>query len=107
MVRHLAIEAESTKPEVGEVQVHLLAQPPFGTNSVAVANHQHPDQQFGINQRTTCAAIEWRHMAPDIRQINVWASTPSMLARPIRAARKRSIDLSKWVAGTCRSSANS
>jgi hypothetical protein len=30
VVRHLAIEAESTKPAIGEVQVHLLAQPPFG-----------------------------------------------------------------------------
>jgi DNA-binding transcriptional LysR family regulator len=27
-----------TEPTVGEVQVHLFAQPPFGTNAVAVAN---------------------------------------------------------------------
>jgi hypothetical protein len=44
VVRHLAIEAESTKPAVGEVQVHLLAQAPFGTNAVTVANQQHPHE---------------------------------------------------------------
>src|ERR1700730_6284880 len=49
VVRHLAIEAEPAEPTVGEVQVHLLAQPPFGAN--AVANQQHPDEQFGINRR--------------------------------------------------------
>jgi len=51
VVRHLAIEAEPAEPAVCEVQVHLLAQPPFGANAKAVANKQHPDEQFGINRR--------------------------------------------------------
>jgi hypothetical protein len=33
LVRHLAIEPEPTESAVGEVQVNLLAQPPFGTNA--------------------------------------------------------------------------
>ena len=36
VVRHLAGEAEPTEPAVSEVQVNLLAQPPLGTNAVAV-----------------------------------------------------------------------
>ncbi len=53
VVRHLAIEAELVEPAVGEVQVHLLAQPPFGANAKAVANKQHPDESllFGIVRR--------------------------------------------------------
>src|SRR4051794_11809943 len=66
VVRHLAIEAEPAEPAVGEVQVHLLTQPPFGANAVAVANKQHPDQQFGINRRPAGRAIKWRQMAPNL-----------------------------------------
>ena len=90
MVRHLAVEAEPAKPAVGEVQVNFLAQPPFGTNAVAVANQQHPDQQFGINRRPAGRAVKWRQ----------WFRTSDK-------STKQSIDLSKWVAGTCRSSENS
>jgi hypothetical protein len=50
VVRHLAVETETTAPAVSEVQVNLLAQPPFRTNAVAAANQQHPDEQFGINR---------------------------------------------------------
>jgi hypothetical protein len=46
VVWHLAIEAKPTEPAVGEVQVHLLAQPPFGTDAVAIANQQHPHEQL-------------------------------------------------------------
>src|SRR5882724_3024337 len=89
VVWHLAVEAEPTEPAVGEVQVHLFAQPPFGTNAKTVANQQHPHEQLGIDRRPSGRAIQWRHMAPDV------------------GSTKRSIDLSKWVAGTCRSSENS
>ena len=66
VVRHLTVEAEPAEPAVGEVQVHLLAQPPFGANAVAVANQQHPDEQFGINRRPAGRAVKWRQMAPNL-----------------------------------------
>jgi hypothetical protein len=66
VVRHLAIEAEPTEPTVSEVQVNLFAQPPFGTNAVAVANQQHPDEQFGINRRPASSALKWRQVAPNL-----------------------------------------
>jgi len=47
VVRHLAIEAEPTKQAVRKVQVHLPA----------VANQQHPDEQFGIDRRPASAAM--------------------------------------------------
>jgi hypothetical protein len=67
---HLAVEPEPTEPAVSEVQVNLLAQPTFGTNAVAIANQQHPDQQFGINRRPANRAVKWRQVAPNIRQID-------------------------------------
>src|SRR5712675_194343 len=66
VVRHFAIEPEPTEPAVGEVQVNLLAQPPFGTNAVAVANQQHPDQQFGINRRPASRAVKRRQVAANV-----------------------------------------
>src|SRR5476649_2332576 len=66
VVRHLPVEAEPTEPAVSEVQVNLLAQSPFGTNAVAVANQQHPDEQFGINRRPASRAVKWRQVAPNV-----------------------------------------
>jgi hypothetical protein len=66
MVRYLAVEAEPKEPAVSEVQVNLLTQPPFGTNAVAVANQQHPDQQFGINRRPASRTVKWRQVAPNV-----------------------------------------
>jgi len=59
-------EAEPTEPAVSEVQVNLLAQPPFRTNAVAVANQQHPDEQFRINRRPASRAVKWGHVAPNV-----------------------------------------
>jgi hypothetical protein len=67
VVRYLAVEAQPTEPAVSQVQMNLLAQPLFGTNAVAVANQQHPDEQFGINRRPASRAVKWRQVAP-----NVW-----------------------------------
>jgi len=67
VVRHLAIEPEPTEPAIGQVQVHLLAQPPFGTDAVAVPNQQHPHEQFRINRRPAGTAVERRQVPPDVR----------------------------------------
>jgi hypothetical protein len=66
VIRHLAVEAEPTEPTVSEVQVNLLTQPPLGTNAVAVAYQQHPDEQFGINRRPASGAVKWRQVAPNV-----------------------------------------
>jgi len=66
VVRHLAIKPEPIEPAVGEIQVNLLAQPPFGTNAVAVPNQQHPDQQVRINRRPASRAVKRRQVAADV-----------------------------------------
>jgi hypothetical protein len=66
VVRHLAIEAEPTEPTVSEVQMNLFAQPTFRANAVAVANQQHPDEQFGINREPASRAVKWRQVVPNV-----------------------------------------
>jgi DNA polymerase-4 len=49
-----------------QIREIFAEQPPFGTNAVAVANQQHPDQQFGINRRPARRAIKRRQMASNL-----------------------------------------
>jgi hypothetical protein len=58
VVRHPAVEPEVTKPAIGQIEMDLLAQPPFGPDAHAVANNQHPHHQFGINRGPADAAVE-------------------------------------------------
>ena len=62
MVRHFAVEAEPAEPAVGEVQVHLLAPPPFGANAVAVAEQQHPGR--AVRDQSKAGRSSYK-MAPD------------------------------------------
>ena len=47
-----AVEPQSAKPAVGEVQMDLLAQPPFRADAKTVAHDQHADHQFRIDRRS-------------------------------------------------------
>src|SRR5215217_147077 len=58
MIRHLAVEAQTTKPAVRQVEVHLLAQPPLRADAEAVADDQHPDQQLRVDRRPPHLAVE-------------------------------------------------
>ena len=79
VIRHLAVETEPTEPAVSEVQVNLLAQPPFRANAVAVANQQHPDKQFGIDRRPAGRAVKCRQVAPNVRQIDKTVDRPQQV----------------------------
>jgi hypothetical protein len=65
MVRHFARQAEPAEPPIGEVQMDLLAQSAFRADAVAIADDQHPDQQFRVDRRPPGRAIEWRQVAPN------------------------------------------
>jgi hypothetical protein len=38
MIGHFAVETQSTKPAIRQVEVHLLAQPPLRADAEAVAD---------------------------------------------------------------------
>src|SRR4029077_9068215 len=50
MIGHFAVETQSTKPAIRQVEVHLLAQPPLRADTEAIADDQHPNQQLGIDR---------------------------------------------------------
>ncbi len=52
------LEVQSAEPAVGQVQVHLLAQPALGADAEAVADDQHPDHQFRIDGGAAGVAVE-------------------------------------------------
>jgi hypothetical protein len=54
VVRHLAVKPEPTELAVSEVPVHLLAQPPLGTNAVAVAASGRAVQDQSKAGRSSC-----------------------------------------------------
>jgi hypothetical protein len=64
----LCVEIEAAKPTVGEVQVYLLAQLPLKADSIAVAHHQHPDHELGIDRRSANVAVERRELLTQISQ---------------------------------------
>src|SRR5262244_2462830 len=58
MVGHLVVKLEATKPAIGKVKLHLLAQPALRTDAVAVADNEHPDHEFGVDRRPADLAVE-------------------------------------------------
>jgi hypothetical protein len=58
VVGHRIFEIQSAEPAIGQVQVHLFAQPALRADAGAVANDQHPDHQLRIDGGTARVAVE-------------------------------------------------
>ena len=69
MVRHLAVQTQPTEPAIGEVEVHLLAQPPLGPDAHAVAHDQHPHHQLRIDRGPADGAVEGLKLGPDALEV--------------------------------------
>ena len=69
MIRHLARQAEPTEPPVRQVQMHLLAQPAFRADAVAIADDQHPNQQFRVDRWSSGCAVEWCQVWPNRAEV--------------------------------------
>src|SRR3984957_6141106 len=54
----LTTHARLKKPAVRQIEVDLVAQPPFGANAEAVADNEHPDHQLRIDRRATHLTIK-------------------------------------------------
>jgi hypothetical protein len=58
MVGHLAVQPQTAKPSVSQVEMDLLAQAPFGPDAQAVAHDQHPHHQFRIDRGPADHAVK-------------------------------------------------
>jgi hypothetical protein len=50
--------------------MHLFAKPAFGADARAIADDQHPDEQFRINRRSADCAVERGKLPADIGQVD-------------------------------------
>jgi hypothetical protein len=70
MIQNVAVEPQSTKPTIGQIELDLLAQPLLRANAEAVADNQHPHHQLGIDRRTTRLAVARLQMRPGLRMVD-------------------------------------
>ena len=50
MIGYMAVETETTKPAICQIEMDFLAQAPLGADAKAITDDQHPDHQFGIDR---------------------------------------------------------
>lgn len=62
MLRHCILQTQAAEPAIGEVQVHLLAQPPLRPDPEAVADDEHPDHELWVDRGAPGMAVERREV---------------------------------------------
>ena len=75
MIGHLAVEAQSTKPAVRQVEVHLIAQPPLRANAEAVA-----ERKLRIDRRPPHLAVKRRQLLPQPVEFDKPVDRPQQMA---------------------------
>src|ERR1700729_1835542 len=58
MIGAVPVEPQATEPAVRQIEVDLVAQPPFGANAEAVADNEHPDHQLRINRGSSNPTVK-------------------------------------------------
>ncbi|KJU80114.1 hypothetical protein N619_06380 [Ectopseudomonas oleovorans] len=69
MVGYFVFQTQPAEPAIGQVQVHLFAQLPLGTNAIAVADDQHAHHQFRVNRGASDGAIEIGQVGAQVTEI--------------------------------------
>jgi hypothetical protein len=69
VIRDRPLESEPAEPAIGEVQVHLLAEPTLGPDAEAVADDQHPDHQLRVDRGPPDLAVERAQVRAQARQV--------------------------------------
>ena len=64
------VQIVADKPEVSEVEPHLLSQTPLGRDPIEVAEQGHPKQDNGINRRLAGVTIEAFGQAAHEREVD-------------------------------------
>ncbi len=65
---HLVVETEAAEPTIGEAKFDLLAQLALEADAVAVADHEHPHHEFGIDRGPPDLAVEGLQLPAKIAQ---------------------------------------
>jgi hypothetical protein len=70
VIRNSPIQTQLAEPPISEVQMYFFAQTPFGTDAHAVANQQHPNEEFRINRGASHCAVKRAKVFSNSREIN-------------------------------------
>jgi hypothetical protein len=70
MVGHVAVQPQPAEPAIGQIQMHLVAQPPLRPDAHAIADDEHPDHQLRIDRGATRLAVEGLQFLADARQVH-------------------------------------
>src|SRR6266404_3251750 len=70
MIGYMAVETETTKPAICQIEMDFLAQAPLGADAKAITDDQHPDHQFGIDRWTTNRAVEGGQFSPQLAKLD-------------------------------------
>src|SRR4029077_2772169 len=62
MIGYLVLDAELAKPPIGQIDLHLSAQPPLRPDREHVAHDQHADHQHWIDRGTTGVRVVSRKL---------------------------------------------
>ncbi len=69
MVRNLVLQTQAAEPAIGQVHLHLLAQPTLRADRSAIADKKHPHHQLGTDRRTAQVAVVRLHLDPQPTQV--------------------------------------
>jgi hypothetical protein len=70
MIGYMAVETETTKPAICQIEMDFLAQAPLGADAKAITDDQHPDHQFGIDRWATHRAVEGGQLPPQLAKLD-------------------------------------
>ena len=79
MIRDGTLEPKPAETAVGEIEMHLLAQPPIGTDAKAIADQKHPDHQLRVDRWPPRLAAIGPQVLSDIRQIDEAVDPPQQV----------------------------
>ena len=63
MIRHRILQTKTAKPTIGQVQMHLFTESALRADAEAVADDQHADHQFRVDQGPTVWVILGKMLA--------------------------------------------
>ena len=69
MVGHLVLQSQAAKPTIRQIEMHFVTKATFRTNAHHITNHQHPDDELGINRRATCVGVERLQPFPHVSHV--------------------------------------
>src|SRR5580693_8292978 len=92
MIGYMAVETETTKPAIGQIEMGFLAQAALGADAKAITDDQHPDHELGIDRWATYRAVKGGPVPASTRQARRtcrWIATNGQRERALRQKTRR------------------